>query len=95
MATKQQFSPSGILSHCRGVNFGADNWLVFKKVTIEQVIASQKKSSIFSSSTFKDSSSSSEVRTVCSIRVKCFSLSELSKVNLLPSKSPEDILTLQ
>lgn len=50
----------GQIHYYKGVNFGADNWLVFKKVTIEQVIASQKKSSIFSSSTFKDSSSSSE-----------------------------------
>ena len=34
----------------RGVNFGADNWLVFKKVTIEQILLHQhrKYSSSFS-----------------------------------------------
>lgn len=26
---------------CRGVNFGADNWLVFKKVTVDQVTTGQ------------------------------------------------------
>ncbi|KIH47049.1 hypothetical protein ANCDUO_22896, partial [Ancylostoma duodenale] len=31
-----------------GVNFGADNWLVFKKVTVDQVVSLQKKPSVFS-----------------------------------------------
>ncbi|VDM60416.1 unnamed protein product [Angiostrongylus costaricensis] len=33
----------GQIHYHRGVNFGADNWLVFKKVTIEQVLAVQKR----------------------------------------------------
>ncbi|WKY08182.1 hypothetical protein Q1695_007573 [Nippostrongylus brasiliensis] len=44
----------GQIHYYKGVNFGADNWLVFKKVTIEQVNALQKKSSLFGSASFKD-----------------------------------------
>ena len=30
-----------LIDACRGVNFGADNWLVFKKVTVDQVTTGQ------------------------------------------------------
>ncbi|KAK6750964.1 hypothetical protein RB195_002749 [Necator americanus] len=38
----------------KGVNFGADNWLVFKKVTVDQVISWQKKPSMFSLGSSKE-----------------------------------------
>ncbi|VDM78897.1 unnamed protein product [Strongylus vulgaris] len=44
----------GQIHYYKGVNFGADNWLVFKKVTIEQVISLQKKPSMFSLTPTKD-----------------------------------------
>ncbi|KHJ87161.1 hypothetical protein OESDEN_13069 [Oesophagostomum dentatum] len=44
----------GQIHYYKGVNFGADNWLVFKKVTVEQVISLQKKPSMFSLSPAKD-----------------------------------------
>ncbi|KJH41065.1 hypothetical protein DICVIV_12966 [Dictyocaulus viviparus] len=40
----------GQIHYHRGVNFGADNWLVFKKVTIDQVLSAQKKSTMFNGS---------------------------------------------
>ncbi|CAJ0603990.1 unnamed protein product [Cylicocyclus nassatus] len=44
----------GQIHYYKGVNFGADNWLTFKKVTVEQVIAMQKKASMFSLTPSKD-----------------------------------------
>ncbi|EYB81011.1 hypothetical protein Y032_0395g662 [Ancylostoma ceylanicum] len=38
----------GQIHYYKGVNFGADNWLVFKKVTVDQVVSLQKKPSVFS-----------------------------------------------
>ncbi|RCN32083.1 hypothetical protein ANCCAN_22126 [Ancylostoma caninum] len=38
----------GQIHYYKGVNFGADNWLVFKKVTVDQVVLLQKKPSVFS-----------------------------------------------
>ncbi|KAJ1371144.1 hypothetical protein KIN20_033030 [Parelaphostrongylus tenuis] len=40
----------GQIHYHRGVNFGADNWLVFKKVTIDQVLAALKRPSSFNDS---------------------------------------------
>uniref|UniRef100_A0A7I4YR08 Globin domain containing protein n=1 Tax=Haemonchus contortus TaxID=6289 RepID=A0A7I4YR08_HAECO len=44
----------GQVHYYKGVNFGADNWLVFKKATIEQVMAAPKKASIFRNGSNKE-----------------------------------------
>ncbi|KAK5965141.1 GLOBIN domain-containing protein [Trichostrongylus colubriformis] len=44
----------GQIHYYKGVNFGADNWLVFKKTTIEQVMAAQKKASMFRNGSNKE-----------------------------------------